>query len=115
MTLVNGYYETTILISNLVNGVFTFGDIPEINVLENSLSQVMVYPNPISNELSIDLGHEVYELTKVVIYAVDGKAVYSSQLQSRLSKLTVPHLAQGAYFVELQSGDNRKRVKLIKN
>jgi hypothetical protein len=75
----------------------------------------MVYPNPISNELSIDLGHEVYELTKVVIYAVDGKAVYSSQLQSRLSKLTVPHLAQGAYFVELQSGDNRKRVKLIKN
>jgi photosystem II stability/assembly factor-like uncharacterized protein len=115
MTLVNGYYETTILISNLVNGVFTFGDIPEINVLENSLSQVSVYPNPISNELSIDLGHEVYESTKVVIYAVDGKVVYSSQLQNRLTKLAVPQLAQGAYFVELQSGDDRKRVKLIKN
>jgi len=115
MNLVNGFYETTILISNLENGVFTFGDIPSINVNENSLAHVSFYPNPASNQLNIDLGHDIFNLTGINIYSLDGKVVCSSQLQNRFSEIEISHLSQGAYFIELKCGDEMTRMKLIKN
>lgn len=82
--------------------------------LENSLSQLTLYPNPVVNELSINLPTNVKE-AQVKIVNVAGQNVITTQIKQSNHKINVNHLSRGVYIVEIKTDKGTITKKIIKN
>ncbi|MCP4521589.1 MAG: T9SS type A sorting domain-containing protein [Cytophagales bacterium] len=83
--------------------------ISSINNHSNN-QNLLVYPNPFSNELFIDLNHNEVEVT---VSDIQGNVVYSNVL-TESTNLNTSDWAQGIYFVKLKTENNVTTSKLIK-
>ena len=96
-------------VRNLSTGI----DLPDI-----ASSRLLCYPNPSSGIINVELAGPSPEARELTIYNLNGEAVYRRKLAGSaqgiwtvdLDRLSVPH---GYYFVELVSGNNRIRQKII--
>jgi hypothetical protein len=80
---------------------------------EFSNVKVTVYPNPTNCELSIDLGSS-YNNVSVIISNALGQVVQSQNFSnSNVLQLNIPGEA-GVYFIEVNSGDKKARLKVMK-
>lgn len=80
---------------------------------EKELAGIMVYPNPMINELNIQTNnHVVFGIT---MFALNGKMALKQKVESTLleHKIDVSHLARGMYVLRL-SIENQKEEKLFK-
>jgi hypothetical protein len=77
-----------------------------------SINDIWVYPNPVSNEIEIELK----ESSGPVSYEIISSAGYSVFNGSFVQKTSIPasQIAPGVYFVKFKYGDNSSFVKLIK-
>ncbi len=112
MTLVGDVYEVTLQMPS--SGVFTIGETPAINVIENSLSQVSIYPVPTGDKLNVNLGHEVLNETNYTVYSVEGKLVLAGRIQSAKQQLNLDGLAPGVYVLQLQDSGSMVKKDFIK-
>jgi hypothetical protein len=78
---------------------------------EHFMSSVKVFPNPVSHELTIDLG-ERFEPVMATLTDLSGRVVMSEQMIGRAT-LSVDHLATGMYVLMLETTDARGEVKVI--
>lgn len=81
------------------------------NIEENFLSALRVYPNPVSTELTIDLG-EHFTPVMVTMLDLSGRIVISEQVVGR-GRLNVDHLASGMYVLMLEGDGQRGEVKVM--
>ena len=88
-----------ISISNQVNG---------INYIDLT-NKVLIYPNPVKNELNIDIINSAILPENITITDIRGKTIYHFTKVSAHQKLDVVSLESGMYFVSL-SGKNCKSV-----
>lgn len=83
------------------------------SAIENSNSEndFAIYPNPVTNELRIDLAANSQEQV-VRIFDSTGRCIFSKQKNSSDHKLIIPlqHLPVGAYYL-LINGNGKKFVK----
>ena len=88
--------------------------ITSVSVIENSFANMlMMYPNPTSGNFSIDLGAS-YESSRVTITDVTGKLIYSRTInQSKVINLSID-VPKGIYVVEVEAGDKKSIVRLVK-
>ncbi|MBB6463636.1 InlB B-repeat-containing protein [Flammeovirga kamogawensis] len=78
-----------------------------INSLENDLKMLTFYPNPTSDQITID-----FKFNKIEIYNTSGKIVYSNHNYSK--KIDVSTLQQGLYIIRATNAEhNIKSSKLI--
>ena len=98
-----------------------FKSIPELTLTEDvssgiaELNQglVKLYPNPVVNNLSVELGTEI--ITSVEIYTVTGTQVMNMDVNSSNLNLDVSVLEKGNYVILINTEKSKYNSKFIKN
>jgi hypothetical protein len=133
VSLINGFTPTigdtfTILTANTVSGAFTTTNLPAgfiwditynasdvmlevtsvLSTLDFEISQFKLYPNPASNEFTIELGNST-TLEKVNIFNNIGQLV----LSSNESRIKTTSLAKGIYLVKVTTNEGTSAKKII--
>lgn len=72
---------------------------------------IVVFPNPTSNELNIELSQEI--TGKLVVYDAKGLEVINKRLTGDNMKVNVESLSKGVYYLKI-NGLNLKATKIIK-
>lgn len=80
-----------------------------LSVNQISIADVIIYPNPVSNELNI-MTHGL-EVSTIGIYDVSGKIVLQA---TGINTVNTSQLAKGMYIAEISSGEKVIRKKFIK-
>lgn len=81
---------------------------------EEPLPEVIVFPNPAQNQVTVKLDPDVY--VKLVVLDLFGRTMIEQEIDSEQSVLTTAHLSKGSYYVQLTASDSRSNVcKLILN
>ena len=78
---------------------------------EYNLDNVKLYPNPIENNLTIELKSNVD--TNIEIYDILGKRVFNQQIKET-SNLNLQNLKSGIYIVKITQGNSTITKKLVK-
>jgi len=81
---------------------------------EMTSSNILVYPNPTSNNLTVDLGHLNGINTTIKLYDSSSKLVFETQSSSTLT-IDVAGFAKGMYSLELLTEEHILRSKVIMN
>lgn len=75
-------------------------------ISNNEQSAVLIYPNPVFNELKIQLNKD-YHNPEVIFYNVIGQPVIRNKLTKGVNVISIEEKAKGPYFVQV-SDDNQK-------
>ena len=78
---------------------------------DNELSVFSIYPNPVSNVLTISNTKNV-EIKSVTITDINGRVVKNQQ--GALTQINVSDLNSGAYFVTIEAAEGKTTKKFIK-
>lgn len=70
----------------------------------HTLASTSVYPNPFSNQLFIS---STSKIRHAVLYDITGKEILNISSEDTLSTIDTPLLANGLYFIKLQSEDDQ--------
>ncbi len=76
-------------------------------------SEVSIYPNPVKNELHIDLG--IATDVTINIFDVSGKLVSTKTIQSDKITMSLKEMSNGIYFVEVKSSEKSRTFKIVKD
>lgn len=78
-------------------------------------SEIEVYPNPASNEISVQLPDDFKE-GRVEIYQTDGTLVFSENIAGKNSFIDVSEFSRGSYLIRVSSESKvyQKKIVLIK-
>ncbi|WP_297334337.1 T9SS type A sorting domain-containing protein [Flavobacterium sp.] len=110
-------YYLTIEVHLLGNqGFLYFDDIileetPTASVQENALKNLMVYPNPVKNEINLA---NFTGADNAMIYTITGQLVLSQQVTENTSHINTESLSAGIYLLKVNSGTAEKTIKIIK-
>lgn len=102
------------------NGVWSLYEFIEFEVTENLglnddlMLFVKIYPNPASNEITIDTKSEIIESIKV--FDITGKLIseYGSSY-SQLEKIDISSYAKGTYFIKVKTANGLLTKKIVVN
>ena len=83
-----------------------------VKVLYDGLIQVKMFPNPADNFVMLQ---NVREYNSVSITNMSGRKLLSKTIDNNECKLDISTLPKGVYVVELSKGNEKMRLKLIKN
>jgi len=96
-----------------ISGVDTLGNF--IEILESEMN-VSLYPNPTSNQTTLEISTESHRKTNVRLYNAAGQLVqtpFTGYLSIGTHQISITPPGAGFYFVEVQSGNQLTRKKLI--
>ena len=79
---------------------------------------VHLYPNPVSNKLTIELGNVAYKTIKLQVIDINGRLIYDKQ--HAITDFTIGYdatnLKSGLYFIRLtQKNGAKNTLKFIKH
>jgi hypothetical protein len=78
-------------------------------------AQMLIYPNPSSDFITISLKNVENTHASIKIYNTNGSLVYTNTLNSNNQQINVSSFKAGIYFVELLSDNKTERQKIIIN
>lgn len=109
MNLVGDFYEVSVQMPT--SGVFTIGESPVLNLIENALDDISIFPVPAKDVLYVNVGHEILNETNYCILSSDGKVVMSGNFLSAKQQVDIANLSSGIYVLKIQdSGSMVKRA-----
>ena len=78
-------------------------------------TQMLVYPNPATDVLNINISNSSFKNSDVVVYNISGTEVIKTNMAKHNAQLNIETLSNGVYFVKVtnQNGFN-KTVKFVK-
>jgi len=85
--------------------------------LERKKDVLLIYPNPVSDQLNVQLMSPGKEKLTVEIFTEQGRLIYIktiNELQS-VYRLSVSSLQQGLYLCRITNGRNTETVKFLKH
>ena len=88
-----------------------------LDVDEIDFENHVVYPNPVTDTLHIDLKNRSAELFEAALYSIDGKLVrsFKKRLDSGRIELNISEVPTGFYFLVYALEDKTHILKFIKN
>ncbi len=109
-----GQYQITVTDANGCTGTATF-IIDISNGISNALAQsVKLYPNPFSNNFTIDVPALSNRSTEIRIYHITGQLVESHSQMAPFKLNAGTALPAGIYFVEIVQGMEKAVLRVIK-
>ncbi len=85
-----------------------------LSVDENSLNIIKIYPNPVTDYLTIDLQSSINTLSEIVIYNVHGKHIKTiSNINDLKINISVSNMASGLYFMEISDSNQKTTTKKL--
>ncbi len=107
---------TTVGLAEYMNNAKPFMDVnytEALNVDSYNLSNIILYPNPVKNNFTVNgLNSSVYQMQ---IVSIQGQVVKEINDFKNEQTVGIDELANGIYFVRIQSGLEFKTIKIIKN
>ena len=101
-TLTQGFHQTNISVSI-------------ISELKDLGFNISVFPNPVSDELTLQLGEENIPGLQYLLCDMDGKLIYLKKLKGSVTKITFAQLPAGLYIIKVLEGNKElKTFKVIK-
>ncbi len=94
--------DNNIFLGTYSNGVWEINLLTRVaNPLDNKL--FFIYPNPVTDKLSIVIPEWNAKPAEITIYNIEGKKVFNTLLITNPTTVSLNHLTAGAYLVELKS------------
>ena len=78
---------------------------------ENDLN---IYPNPVSDKLTVSLRTNSFQVTSMAVYDINGKLVRTQAVSDNQIEMNTQSLATGSYFLRLSDGKNCVTTKFVK-
>lgn len=75
---------------------------------------VLIFPNPVSDVLSVELQLTGGQFVQLEIIGIDGKVCLQTLLNSPTTKISVSALPKGLYLCRVQNSEERVVTKFIK-
>lgn len=82
--------------------------------LAKTTDQVVLYPNPFSNNLSVKTEFGKSELQTLKVYDLTGKMVLQTKIEDGINILNSEDWENGVYFVKINCGEREITQKVIK-
>jgi hypothetical protein len=102
--------EWEILAANTFDG---FGSHSSTLSTNDAISNTFkIYPNPTNGN---EVFFNVTENVTITVFNILGKSILRAQISEKNNSLNIAHLAKGMYLVQVNSGNQIIRKKLIKN
>lgn len=89
----------------------TFGEFSALSVQKGGLAELSIYPNPVSNRVSISAAESI---DRMRIYDLSGRLVKQASPHKAAFSVDVSGLSKGVYLVKLNAGDREATTKMIK-
>lgn len=77
--------------------------------------QLTAYPNPFSNEVTLQLQGGTSEKVNITVFNVDGRVVYQTAGVSNTNYSIGSNLMAGVYIVKLQQGSTIQTIRIVKS
>ena len=77
-------------------------------ISENTLNNIIVYPNPVKNSIHLNIQNEV----EYQVYTIDGKVILNGSTNNTINTNT---LSNGIYFLKLKNNTNFSTRKIVIN
>lgn len=82
---------------------------------EETYAKVILFPNPVGDELNLALSETFKEKAEITIYNVLGHEVFkTNHSSSNTKKISTKNFSNGIYFIKISNGIDSKTLKLIK-
>lgn len=75
--------------------------------------KIGIYPNPVSNELNINLAPSLQSVMTGVLYDATGRRLLQVQLRSGNNKINVSNLAKGIYTLSLRNSTVTENTQIL--
>lgn len=82
--------------------------------IDNTLNQLTVYPNPVINDLSINLPSNINN-AQINIINITGQTVLKTDVKQNYNKINLSNLPKGVYIIEIKTTSGTLTKKIIKN
>ena len=109
------YQDSTQVYDNGSGTCPLWSTITNIETLDkfDQVSPIKVYPNPVTNEVNIELGN--LGATTINIYTVTGQLISSQKdINESIYSLSLQGRTQGVYFLEIITEKNKYQQIIIK-
>lgn len=77
-------------------------------------NDIVVYPNPVSDQLTVSLRTDAFQVTNMAVYDINGKLVHTQAVNDNQIEMSTRELASGNYFLRLSDGKNSVTTKFVK-
>ena len=77
-------------------------------------NDLVVYPNPVSNRLTVTLRTDKFQISNMAVYDINGKLVRMLAVSDNQIEMNTQGLAAGSYFLRLSDGKNCVTTKFVK-
>lgn len=77
-------------------------------------NDLVVYPNPVTNQLNVTLRTDAFQVTSMAVYDINGKLVYANAVNDNQISMNTQALASGNYFLRLTDGKSNVTTKFVK-
>lgn len=85
--------------------------IDELSV--KSLTNFSVYPNPVTDQLNIEMDINITEQPEMMIRTLDGRTIKRERISNRFTTLDLEDLSTGMYLIEFRTNSTIESGKLI--
>ncbi|MEN8886579.1 MAG: PQQ-dependent sugar dehydrogenase [Winogradskyella sp.] len=105
-----------LLVASLSGAIYKIVD-SALSINENALNAISVFPNPAKNELHLDFSNTTIQISSIVIYDIQGKAVKNILRNNQtIQTIKVSDLSKGIYIMKMKSINGTSSTqKLILN
>lgn len=88
-----------------------------LSVDKTSLTQLQLYPNPVTDELTLNFGTGNFQNAEILLYNVQGQRIdINITSENNSSKISTKHLSKGVYIMEILTDTGQKTTrKFVKN
>ena len=77
-------------------------------------NDVVVYPNPVTDQLTVTLRTDAFRVSEMAVYDLNGKLVMTQPVEDNQISVNAAHLATGNYFLRLSDGKSSVTTKFVK-
>lgn len=77
-------------------------------------NDVVVYPNPVADQMTVTLRTDAFRVSEMAIYDLNGKLVMAQPVEDNQISVNATRLASGNYFLRLSDGKNSVTTKFVK-
>ena len=113
----NGYYTASIIKNGCVSQLSNSYYYLTTSLIDIDIELgINIFPNPTSNNLTIDLGSYNSGIALLIITDIQGKTILSKKIRSK-EKIDIRNLTTGAYIVHIRklNGELIASKKILKN
>ena len=98
----------------IVTNTFQTTFIPNLNTVAFGANNVMVYPNPAKEIVSISLQNATEHMQKIVIYDMVGKSIKTiSANNAQEVSIPIHDVSTGVYLIEITTVNNLKQIRKL--